>query len=133
MYPVNPFNPYQPLNAPYLAQNAHAANLNQIIKVNGRGGAEAYQMPPNAQVLLLDETQPLLWLKQTDGAGYPTLTAYDIKPHEEKPLPDMKNLEERISKIEETIKHESYITNNSREKSNDVTSKTNGSGDQVLR
>ena len=133
MYQPNPFNPYASVNPAYLSQVSHAGNSNQIIKVNGRGGAEAYQMPPNSQVLLLDETQPLLWLKQTDGAGYPSLTAYDIKPHEETPVPDMKSLEERITKIEEAMRNESYNSNNSRKKPNDVAGKADGSNDKVLR
>ena len=135
MYQANPFNPYQmnPAYANQITQNLHAMNQNQIIKVNGRGGAEAYQMMPNSQALLLDETQPLLWLKQTDGAGYPSLTAYDIKPHEEAPVPDMKNLEERISKIEEVIKHESNYSNNGRQKSNDDAGKTNDAGSKIIR
>ena len=134
MYPINPFNPYQGVNPAYLTQNnAHLQNVNQIIKVNGKGGADAYQMPPNSQVLLLDETQPLLWLKQTDGAGYPSLTAYDIKPHEEKPMPDMRTLEERVAKIEEVIKNEPYTPNNSRKVTENVTSTTDSAGDKVLR
>ena len=135
MYQANPFNPYQmnPAYANQITQNLHAMNQNQIIKVNGRGGAEAYQMMPNSQALLLDETQPLLWLKQTDGAGYPSLTAYDIKPHEEAPVPDMKSLEERISKIEEVIKHESNYSNNGRQKSNDDAGKTNDAGSKIIR
>lgn len=135
MYPANPFNPYQGVNPAYLNQingGMHPAN-NQIIKVNGRGGAEAYQMPPNSQVLLLDETEPIIWLKQTDGAGYPTLTAYDIKPHEEVPVPDMRNLEERIRKIEEAIKNEPDYSSNSRKDAGTRTSKTDGSGDKIIR
>jgi len=75
----------------------------EIIRVNGRQGAEAYQMMPNSSVLLLDETAPIVWLAQTDGAGYKTLTAYDVKPHvPEKPV-DVKTLEERIAKLEAII------------------------------
>lgn len=136
MYPTNPFNPYPNVNPAYLSNvnnNVHLNNVNQIIKVNGRNGAEAYQMPPNSQVLLLDETQPLLWLKQTDGAGYPTLNAYDIKPHEEKPLPDYKTLEERITRIEEVMKNEPYYPNNSRKVTNAEPSKANGSDNKVLQ
>ena len=136
MYPTNPFNPYPTVNPAYLSNmnnNMHLNNANQIIKVNGRNGAEAYQMPPNSQVLLLDETQPLLWLKQTDGAGYPTLNAYDIKPHEEKPVPDYNTLEERIAKIEEVLKNESYHTNNSRKVTTTKPSTTNDTDDKVLR
>lgn len=136
MYPNNPFNPYPTVNPAYLSNannNIHFNNANQIIKVNGRNGAEAYQMPPNSQVLLLDETQPLLWLKQTDGAGYPTLNAYDIKPHEEKTMPDYKTLEERIAKIEEVIKNEPYNSNNGKQNTDYEPSKTNGTDDKILR
>lgn len=134
MYPVNPFNPYQ-TNPAYANQfsNLHSMNQNQIIKVNGRGGAEAYQMPPNSQTLLLDETQPLLWLKQTDGAGYPSLTAYDIKPHEESQIPDIRNLEQRIKKLEEGMAYESNNSSNGRKVSNDVSSEADGTGDKILR
>lgn len=41
----------------------------EIIKVKGQNGAEAFQMAPNSQVLLLDENDPLIWFVQTDGAG----------------------------------------------------------------
>ena len=133
MYPTNPFNPYQGINPAYLQNNNLHTNNNQIIKVNGRGGADAYQMPPNSQVLLLDETQPLLWLKQTDGAGYPSLTAYDIKPHEEQPIPDMRTLEQRIAKIEEVINNEPYIANNSRKVTHVSASTADGTDNQVLR
>ena len=135
MYNQNPFNPYQmnPAYANQINNNIRSVNPYQIIKVNGRGGADAFQMPPNAQALLLDETQPILWLKQTDGAGYPTVTAYDIKPHEEAPMPDMRNLEERISKIEEAMKHESNYTSNGRKVTDAVTSTTDGADNKVLR
>lgn len=135
MYQNNPFNPYQ-INPAYASQfygNSHSTNPNQIIKVNGRGGAEAYQMPPNSQTLLLDETQPILWLKQTDGAGYPTLNAYDIKPHEEQPMPDMRSLEQRVAKIEEALNNEPYNTNHSRQVAYADTGKADGTDDKVLR
>lgn len=133
MYPMNPFNPYQGVNPSYLQQVNHSASMNQIIKVNGKGGADAYQMPPNSQVLLLDETQPLLWLKQTDGAGYPTLTAYDITPHEEKPMPDMRSLEQRIAKIEEMLKNEPDYSSSGRKVANDGADAANVKDDKVLR
>lgn len=75
----------------------------RVVRVSGRPGAEAFQMAPNSEVLLLDETAPIVWLKTTDGAGYPRLTAYDITAHEEEQI-DYKSLEERISKLEELLK-----------------------------
>lgn len=99
-YPM--YNQYYPYTQKY-----------DVIKVNGKNGAEAFQMQPNSQVLLLDETQPLVWLKTTDGAGYPTLKAYTITPYEEpKPL-DMATLDERLENIEKRLEkyEQSYTTN----------------------
>ena len=75
----------------------------EVIKVSGRGGAETFQMLPNSSVLLLDETAPLVWLKTTDGAGYPTITPYTIEPYQPEPEVNVKSLEERITKIEEML------------------------------
>lgn len=75
-----------------------------VVKASGRGGAETYQLPPNSSALLLDTTAPIVWLVQTDGAGYKSLVAYDITLHEEELVVDnYKSLEERITKLEETI------------------------------
>ena len=84
-------------NPPYF-QNPYIRT--EIIHVNGEEGAKALQMMPNSQALLLDDTAPLVWLAQTDGAGYKTVTPYDIKPHETKKPVDMKDLEERLDRIE---------------------------------
>ena len=72
----------------------------EIIHVNGENGAMALQMLPNSQALLLDDTAPLVWLAQTDGAGYKTVTPYDITPHEKKDPVDIKSIEERLDRIE---------------------------------
>jgi hypothetical protein len=128
MYPVNPFNPYPSVNPNYLQQANQSILHQQVTKVNGRNGAETYQMPPNSSALLLDESAPIVWLAQSDGAGYKTLTPYDIKPHEEVPLPDMKSLEERIAKIEEVLKNESNRTTNNR-KNNSEYPRTNKADD----
>ena len=95
-----------PFPNPYQAMTPNMPNAmptTQVIKVNGRNGAQAYQMPANSSALLLDETAPIVWLKTTDGASYPTLTAYDIKLHEDLPPVDMHDLEARIKRIEEVI------------------------------
>lgn len=78
-------------------------NKQEVTRVNGRNGAEMYQLAPNSSILMLDETAPIVWLKVTDGAGYATLSPYNITPYEpEKPI-DVHSLEERISKLEEAL------------------------------
>ena len=97
---MNMYNPYGMPTAPY---NAFPSQRHEIIRVSGKGGAEAFQMAPNSSVLLLDETAPVVWLKTTDGAGYPTLTSYDITPSltaEQKEQSRFDALEKRISDLE---------------------------------
>ena len=99
MYPYN--NPY----AAYPQQNTGQYQMQpqQIVKVSGEPGARAYQMPANSSALLLDETAPVVWLKTTDGAGYPQLTPYKIEPFKQEPEPDLKGIEARIKRLEDMI------------------------------
>ena len=110
---------YQPYQMP-MFQNPYQSRLDvmqqpmaqrcEITRVNGRNGAEAYQLPPNSSNLLLDETAPIVWLVQTDGAGYKSLTPYTISPYQAAPPVDVQSLEERVKKLEELI-NESYSAN----------------------
>jgi hypothetical protein len=75
----------------------------EIIRVNGENGARAYQMASNSSALLLDESAPLVWLVQTDGAGYKTATPYTIAPYQAQAEPDYASLEERIKRLEDMI------------------------------
>ena len=109
MYGYN--NPYIPNMANL--QNAYQSRLNglqgdfaqrqEIIRVNGENGARAYNLPPNSSILLLDETAPIVWLAQTDGAGYKSLTPYTITPYQAENKPDYNSLEARIKRLEEML------------------------------
>jgi len=74
-----------------------------IIKVHGYNGADAFQMGPNSQVFLLDDNDPLIWFVQTDGAGYKTITPYDVAPHQTAPQVDVQSLEARVQRLEEQL------------------------------
>ena len=107
------------MNYPYQSNNQYLQNLllqqaqgqttQEVVKVSGINGVNAYQLPPNSSVLLLDTTAPIVWLVQTDGAGYKTSTPYDITPHESEETTQYKTLEERITKLEETINAKSNV------------------------
>lgn len=74
----------------------------EIVKVKGEAGSRAFQMAPNSSIFLADETNPnLIWLVQTDGAGYLTSTPLDVTVHQEAPQPSLSNLEERIKHLED--------------------------------
>ena len=94
---INPYGMGQTYTPPVFPQNA------QVVKVNGENGARAYQIGPNSSALLLDESGTLVWLATTDGAGYKTVTAYDITPHQAATAPDYATLEQRIKKLEDMI------------------------------
>lgn len=62
-----------------------AAQHYEIIHVNGEPGARALQMAPNSNAIVMDDTAPIIWLCQTDGAGYKTVQPFDIAPHQTAP------------------------------------------------
>ena len=74
----------------------------EIVKVNGEAGARAFTMAPNSSLFLADATNPnIIWLVQTDGAGYLTPTPLDVSLHQEKSQPNVSDLEERIKHLED--------------------------------
>lgn len=93
------FNPYG-----FLQQYQQpAVQSTQVTKVNGENGARSYQLGPNSSALLLDESGLMVWLITSDGAGYRTVSAYDIVPHKAAQAPDYGNLEDRIKRLEEIV------------------------------
>ena len=103
----NPFlNPYgfgQQIQPPVYAPPAQ-----QVVKVNGEGGARAYQIGANSSAMLLDESGEIVWLVTSDGAGYKTVSAYDIMPHKTEPPKEYTDLESRVRKLEDMIGGKRY-------------------------
>lgn len=94
-----------PFNNPYLAgPPAYAPQPyqppTQVVRVKGRPGAETYSLGPNSSALLLDESGTIVWAVTTDGAGYKTISPYDITPHQDAPDLDLGSLENRIARLE---------------------------------
>lgn len=100
------YNPYPNFNNPYTPQfnMQNITPKNEVVRVNGRNGAETYQLPPNSSILLLDTSAPIIWLKTTDGAGYPSLQAYGITPIKENNY--TKSIEDRLTRLEEIVNAE---------------------------
>ena len=91
-------NPYMSMQRPYQQQSRQ-----EVVKVNGENGARAFPIGANSSALLLDESGVIVWLITTDGAGYKSVAAFDITPHETAPALDYSSLESRISRLEEMI------------------------------
>ena len=51
----------------------------QLVRVSGMDGARAYQMAPNEVVALFDEGDDILYVKSTDGAGFPTIRRFRFR------------------------------------------------------
>lgn len=117
-------NPYLPGNQ-FMQNFAPQPQQTQVVRVNGRNGAEAYAIGPNSSALLLDESGTLVWLVTTDGAGYKTVAPYDIAPHQDAPAPDYNSLESRIAKLEEKINEYAGNTTAAKQRKPDVESGTN--------
>lgn len=113
-YPQQPYNPMGQQNA---YQPQQILKRTEIIHVNGENGARALQMMPNSQALLLDDTAPIVWLAQTDGAGYKTVTPYTITPYQAEPEISVKDLDMRLRKIEEVINNAKSNTTSSKKQS----------------
>ena len=101
---------YNPFLSPYMAnqyqqpyQVPQMQSQTQVVRVNGENGARAYNLGPNSSALLLDESGTMIWLCTTDGAGYKSVSAYDITPHQAQPPIDYDTIEQRIKRLEEFV------------------------------
>ena len=92
-----------------MLQQTQQQSQPQIIEVSGKNGVDAFYLPPNCSALLLDNTAPRIWMVKADGAGYKTSVAWKISREETEEESQYKTLEERISKLEETINAKSNI------------------------
>lgn len=91
---------YNPYITAAMPQQAQAVPQQEVVKVNGYNGANSYSMGANSSALLLDVSGKLVWMVTTDGAGYKTIGAYDITPHEDTISSAYNDLEIRITKLE---------------------------------
>ena len=100
-YYYQPYQPYQPPMADQLAQlrqNQYQPmqNMQQpqqtqpmqqpsIVWVPNEQAAREYLVAPNSAVTLWDSGAPVVYLKQADASGKPTLTTYDLVERTQRP------------------------------------------------
>ena len=101
-----PFDTNDLLKSMMTQQTPNQLVEEHTVKVNGIEGARAYNLAPNSDKLLLDQNNPIVWFIQTDGAGYKTVTGYDISLHKEVKQEDiLKSFDDRLTKLEEAIQN----------------------------
>ncbi len=89
MNPQYPVNSFIGNSVPFPANNfanvtpVPSEPVNNLIRVTGIDGAKAYQMQPNSTVALFDSSEDLLYVKSTDGAGFPTIRTFSFSPIEQ--------------------------------------------------
>jgi hypothetical protein len=113
LYGVNNFNPYQNPISPNTNNFIQQQPQNNLIRVTGIDGAKAYQMSPNSSVALFDSDSDIMYVKTTDGAGFPTIRTFKFEAIE------------NVSNIQE-----SYIT---REEFNELKQEVENYGKQFIQ
>ena len=68
------YNPQ--MNNQQIFQQEQQQNL---IRVNGIDGAKAYQMNANSTVALFDANEDIVYIKNTDGAGFPSIRMFKFE------------------------------------------------------
>lgn len=58
-----------------------------LIRVNGIEGAKAYQMSANSIVSLFDANEDIMYIKSTDGAGFPSIRTFSFTEVKEENKP----------------------------------------------
>ena len=82
--------------------------VNALVSVTGIDGARAYPLPPNSAVPLFDANNDVLYVKTTDGAGFPTIRTFRFEEVKEPaPVPagyiTREELDRRFDEIKELI------------------------------
>lgn len=87
----NPYMPNWQYNPSYTTASgpynfAQQQPVHGFVYVTGLDGAKAYQMPPNSEMPLFDDSADILYIKTTDGAGFPTITIADCTKRDSQPM-----------------------------------------------
>ena len=76
----NQYQPAQPMQPPMQNQQP------SIVWVPNEQAAREYLVAPNSAVTLWDSSAPVVYLKQADASGKPTLTTYDLVERTQRPV-----------------------------------------------
>lgn len=98
---------------PNAAQNGLQRFTNKVY-VSGVEGARSYQLSPNSEAILCDDTNSVIYDVIVDANGKRTVTAYDIVEHKEAPPIDFSQFatKEDIAKLREELVKKQYQPKN---------------------
>lgn len=108
---MNEFNPY--VTNPCMPRLDYTPQLKQsppqvkIFNVNGRAGAEAFNLAPDSSIFLLDSKDPVIWLVTTDSAATKTITrikaVIEEEPDQQQTVAPNGELKQVNEKLEDVI------------------------------
>lgn len=74
-----PVNNNQNGMMPTLMQNQMSVQpINNVLQVMGPESAQAYQLGPDSQVILMDSNKPIFYMKKSDSSGYSETRAFEF-------------------------------------------------------
>lgn len=77
---------------------------NQLIWVQGEEAAKAYMVAPNSTMVLWDTDLPVIYLKQCDSMGRPSMTILDFTVRETpKPADEIADLKKQLATLTELV------------------------------
>lgn len=84
-FPVTYQNPYQQqyYTPPVQQQTQQTQIASGLIWVSGYQDAQNYPVAPNAAVALWDQANPVIYLKQADASGRPSIKVFDLVERKE--------------------------------------------------
>lgn len=83
--PQSFYTPQPQYQQPVQVQQAAQPQQTGIIWVNSGVEAQAYPVAPNNAVTLWSTAEPIVYLKQTDASGKPTMKIYDLVERKDTP------------------------------------------------
>ena len=69
---------YQPVQQPVQPPVQQAVPQQSIIWISGEREAQMYPVAPNNAVTLWSQTEPVVYLKQADASGKPSMKIFDL-------------------------------------------------------
>lgn len=116
-YPNPYFNPYNSPN--FNGTNMYGTNyqnnpnaqpnalqkVSNKVYVSGMEGARSYNLAPNSEMILCDDTKNIIYDVVVDSNGKRTITALDVKEHQEEAPIDMSQFatKDDIAKLKEEL------------------------------
>lgn len=79
-------NQFQPMQTMQQPQQVQPMQQPSIVWVPNEQAAREYLVAPNSAVTLWDSSAPVVYLKQADASGKPTMKVYDLVERTQRPV-----------------------------------------------